>query len=240
MALPTASDNAFPSILITEGTEPSAPAAGKQRLYIDSTTHLLKATNSSGTDRTLESSAITVEEVDGSPTDAAVTKIVFPNGTLGITSHVATYTPAGGSGAGTILATNVYAPGTASQMKQSSGTMGDADATNMKVTATTAATCIVRLSGTLLGGSGATAGDRGYWGIRIGSSTPTGGGPQFMFMAQGTLPSNLLQGVSVDFYLSGLTPGSNIFKWGIAGGGSAQMGVYADASNPAIMTVIST
>jgi len=49
-----ASDNAFPSLLITEGTEPSAPAAGKQRLYIDSTTHLLKATNSSGTDRTIE------------------------------------------------------------------------------------------------------------------------------------------------------------------------------------------
>jgi len=52
-----ASDNAFPSVLITEGTEPSAPAAGKQRLYIDSTTHLLKATNSSGTDRTIESTA---------------------------------------------------------------------------------------------------------------------------------------------------------------------------------------
>lgn len=48
------SDNAFPSLLITEGTEPSAPAAGKQRLYIDSTTHLLKATDSSGTDRTIE------------------------------------------------------------------------------------------------------------------------------------------------------------------------------------------
>jgi len=52
-----ASDNAFPSLLITEGTEPSAPAAGKQRLYIDSTTHLLKATNSSGTDRTIEAGA---------------------------------------------------------------------------------------------------------------------------------------------------------------------------------------
>lgn len=49
-----ASDNAFPSILITEATEPSAPAAGKQRLYIDSTSHLLKATNSSGTERTIE------------------------------------------------------------------------------------------------------------------------------------------------------------------------------------------
>lgn len=40
-------------------------------------------------------STLTVEEVDGSPTDSAVTKIVFPNGTLGIASHVATYTPTG-------------------------------------------------------------------------------------------------------------------------------------------------
>jgi len=54
-----ASDNAFPSILITEGTEPSAPAAGKQRLYIDSTTHKLKRTDSSGTDVTLEAAAAT-------------------------------------------------------------------------------------------------------------------------------------------------------------------------------------
>lgn len=57
MALPTASDNPFPSLLITEGTEPAAPAAGKQRLYIDSTTHKLKRTDSSGTDVTIESTA---------------------------------------------------------------------------------------------------------------------------------------------------------------------------------------
>jgi hypothetical protein len=49
-----ASDNAFPSILITEGTEPSAPAAGKQRLYIDSTSHHLMRTNSSGTETDIE------------------------------------------------------------------------------------------------------------------------------------------------------------------------------------------
>jgi len=56
-----ASDNAFPSLLITEGTEPSAPAAGKQRLYIDSTTHKLKRTDSSGTDVDIESAAATSE-----------------------------------------------------------------------------------------------------------------------------------------------------------------------------------
>ncbi len=52
-----ASDNAFPSLLITEGTEPSAPAAGKQRLYIDSTSHHLKRTDSSGTDTDIETAA---------------------------------------------------------------------------------------------------------------------------------------------------------------------------------------
>lgn len=55
-----ASDNAYPSILITEGTEPAAPAAGKQRLYIDSTTHKLKRTDSSGTDVTIESSGAAI------------------------------------------------------------------------------------------------------------------------------------------------------------------------------------
>ena len=49
-----ASDNAFPSVLITEGTEPSAPAAGKQRLYIDSTSHHLSRTDESGADVDLE------------------------------------------------------------------------------------------------------------------------------------------------------------------------------------------
>ena len=48
-----ASDNAFPSILITEGTEPAAPAVGKQRLYIDSTSKKLKLTDSAGADLTI-------------------------------------------------------------------------------------------------------------------------------------------------------------------------------------------
>lgn len=43
------SDNPFPSILIAEATEPAAPAAGHQRLYVDSTSHALMITNSSGT-----------------------------------------------------------------------------------------------------------------------------------------------------------------------------------------------
>lgn len=52
-----ASDNAFPSLLITEGTEPAAPAAGKQRVYIDSTSHHLMRTNSSGTETDIETAS---------------------------------------------------------------------------------------------------------------------------------------------------------------------------------------
>ncbi len=54
MALPTASDNPFPSLLVTEGTAPASPASGKQRVYIDSTSHQLSRKNSSGTIVNLE------------------------------------------------------------------------------------------------------------------------------------------------------------------------------------------
>jgi hypothetical protein len=49
-----ASNNAFTSVLITEGTEPAAPASGKQRIYLDSTSHTAKRTDSSGNERSLE------------------------------------------------------------------------------------------------------------------------------------------------------------------------------------------
>jgi len=47
-------------------------------------------------------SSLTVQEVDGSPSDSAVTKIIFPNGTLSIVSHEATYTPTGGGGSDSV------------------------------------------------------------------------------------------------------------------------------------------
>ena len=49
-----ASDNPFPSLLIEEATEPSAPAAGHQRLYIDSTSHHLSRTDENGDEVDLE------------------------------------------------------------------------------------------------------------------------------------------------------------------------------------------
>lgn len=53
MALPTASDNKFPKLILTEGAAPSSPAAGDFKLYFDSGDHLLKWKNSAGTVTTL-------------------------------------------------------------------------------------------------------------------------------------------------------------------------------------------
>lgn len=44
-----ASNNEFPSLLIKEGSAPSSPSAGNQRLFVDSSDHLLKLKNSGGT-----------------------------------------------------------------------------------------------------------------------------------------------------------------------------------------------
>ena len=45
-----ASDNLYPSVLLVEqGSAPSSPSAGDQRLFIDSADHLLKLKNSGGT-----------------------------------------------------------------------------------------------------------------------------------------------------------------------------------------------
>lgn len=48
------SDNKFPKIIITEGSAPSSPSAGDQKLYIDSADHHLKRKNSSGSVTDLE------------------------------------------------------------------------------------------------------------------------------------------------------------------------------------------
>jgi hypothetical protein len=54
-------------------------------------------TNLSGGSSGGSGTSLTIEEVDGSPTVAA-TKLVLPNGTLGVVGTVATYTPSAGGG----------------------------------------------------------------------------------------------------------------------------------------------
>jgi hypothetical protein len=54
-----ASDNKFPKVIITEGSAPSSPSAGDQKLYIDSSSHHLSRKNSSGTVVDLETNQAT-------------------------------------------------------------------------------------------------------------------------------------------------------------------------------------
>jgi hypothetical protein len=83
---------------IGRGVAASRPTASiPGRLYYATDTSTLSRDNGTSWDTIATGGNLTVEEVDGSPTDAAITKIVFPNGTLSIVGHVATYTPSGGA-----------------------------------------------------------------------------------------------------------------------------------------------
>lgn len=77
------------------GVASSRPAAGiPGRVYYATDTSALSRDNGTSWDALALGAALTVEEVDGSPTDSAITKIKLPNGTLSISGHEATYTPA--------------------------------------------------------------------------------------------------------------------------------------------------
>lgn len=60
-----ASDNPFPSVLVVPGTAPASPAAGQQRLYLDSADgNKLKRKDSAGTVTTIESGAPTAKTIN--------------------------------------------------------------------------------------------------------------------------------------------------------------------------------
>lgn len=54
-----ASDNEFPSVLLAEGTAPASPAAGSQRLFVDTADHRVKRVDSTGTVTSLEGDGVT-------------------------------------------------------------------------------------------------------------------------------------------------------------------------------------
>lgn len=64
MALPTASDNVFPKLIVSEGSSPGSAASGQQKLYIDSADHKLKRINSSGTITVIDPASVPGAELD--------------------------------------------------------------------------------------------------------------------------------------------------------------------------------
>lgn len=73
------------------------------RLYYATDTSALYRDNGTSWDTLSLGAALTVREVDGTPSDSAVTVIEFPNGTLTIVGHTATFAPAGGGANGPVL-----------------------------------------------------------------------------------------------------------------------------------------
>ena len=146
----------------------------------------------------------TIEEVDASPTDSAVTKLVFPNGTLAIASHVATYTPAVASSA--FLACAAYKSGSDAAIgTTTSSTSADVDATNLIVIFTVPASGKVLVRFSAMTAGQATGAD--YWQVRESSSV----------IIDGLVEQANALGRRRDcaFYISGLTPAaSKTYKWG--------------------------
>jgi hypothetical protein len=226
MANTKGSNNPFPSILVVEGTEPTAPSAGQQRLYIDSTTHKLKRTDSSGTDVTIESTSsggtlATVEEVDGSPTDSAVTKLVFPNGTLGIASHVATYTPA----AGGALASASFKRTTGNYTTTSS-TFVDVDATNFALTITTGAHRVMLV---FTGSGGNTSADYIELDVTVDGTRQGGTGGLVIMECQDSL---VFKNLSFTYITDVLTAASHTFKLQYRVNSSGTATIQGGSSSP--------
>lgn len=125
-----ASDNAFPSVLVTEGTEPAAPAAGKQRVYIDSTTHHLSRTDSAGDAIDLERSTFTlgpwfIADIPGSATTQGA--LMYMNTTTAVSQGTGAngdlYMPATGRVVGLFIITdNSRTAGTATARVRIAGT----------------------------------------------------------------------------------------------------------------------
>lgn len=96
------SDNASPSLLFTEGTVPASPAAGKQRVYIDSTTHRWKRVTSSGATVTVDGGAQLDYVTVTSNTNATATTEATANTV--VTSSAITYDGA------TVILIEAYSP----------------------------------------------------------------------------------------------------------------------------------
>ena len=151
--------------------------------------------------------ALTVEEVDGSPTDAAITKIIFPNDSLSIASHIATVrqVPYGFIGAKAVRTTNqTISHNTETAISFDSEASGgyDSDAFHDNSTNPTRFTVPAGLGGKyrFSGGVGWLAGTaaKDYWlGVRVDGTTTVARQGQNLNAA-----TDLPQQISVDLDLA--------------------------------------
>lgn len=232
------SDNPAPSLLIVEGAAPASPAAGDQRLFIDSADHLLKRKNSGGTVTTIGSAALATDTlwdaagdlVVGTGADTAAKLSVGADSTVltvSPTTHVPVWSAPSGGGGG-ILGALSYSSGSDSIWKSfTSASWTDIDTTNAAMTITVPASGNVLFQLQVFY-QNTVAANTFYLGIKTGSTML---GYALHVGSQDAPPNagNLTDMHTVMIYCTGLTPGSLAVKAAARlGSASGNMNLYAN------------
>ena len=97
MALPTASDNVFPKVILSEQAEPATPSSGQAKLFLDTSDGLLKWKDDGGAVYTVGAAPTVIEDYPATSTDTS--KVLAPDGAGGVEFRA----EAGGGGGGGLV-----------------------------------------------------------------------------------------------------------------------------------------
>lgn len=212
MALPTASDNPFATLLLTEqGSAPASPAAGKRRLYVLSADHLAYLKDSSGAVVNLISNPMTASgDIIYGGASGVPTKLV--KGSDGEVLTLASGVPSWAAGAGASnLASAKYKRTSGDYTITGAGStaFANVDGTNLSLAITTGARRVlisVNATGTTDNAAGELILDIELDGSRLGG---TNNG--LLRVAQHATASELMN-VSFTHLTDVLTAASHTFK----------------------------
>lgn len=211
--MPKGSDNPYPSVLIVEGSAPADPASGDQRLFVDSSDHLLKLVDSSGTVTTVGGSGMTNpmttlgDVIVGGASGAAARLGVGSDGQVLTADSGSTDGIKWAAASGSPLAVHSYAPASDGTIYTATTTSALADSTNLAVTFTAPASTNVFVKFTGIANTGGSGSDQ-YWELwestsRVGTNTRKAAGVSFF------------GSVVAAFYVTGISAGSHTYKWAV-------------------------
>jgi hypothetical protein len=232
-----ASDNDFPSLLVTEqGSTPTTPAASHDRLFVRSSDHLLCLVNSSGTVTPVGAAASGSITASGYTQNTAklLGRTTGSSGAIeeitvgsGLTLSAGSLTASGGGGG--VLGATKYDSGSDSPWaSSSSGTDADIDATHgsLAITVPASGNILAMIELDFVYG---TANNGGFVSLRTGSTT---------LGTAACISGNIASGgigvvtasaghLTAFYYATGLTPGALTLKAGFFRIGSTVLNVYA-------------
>lgn len=237
-----ASDNVFPKVILGPLGTPSAPSDASWKLFPRADGIYAISSNTTVGPFGASGSGIASTIVDAKGDLIAATAAdTVSRLAVGTNGHVLTAASGEATGikwaapATELLAYTRYA--STATYTATSGTLVDADATNLAVTFTAPASTnvLVRLTGTMR--FNMAVANRVLWGLREGSTVIGGGDSTGVYVGYSFTGSvTVLNSTSVAFTLLGISAGSHTYKWAIgatANGG----GLYVDSANPATIEV---